>query len=250
MSLVNIQKAPNTPISDAAMTELSRVKAAGAGDISFDMPWDITSPEGIIAFFGEKIAETNSELRDCMSAQTNRSQVIKDVGLMNGILAKYDGDNKMAPGSPDFLEFQRLANEIGPSLGTSGDAKSIQAALQAATAPSTVETYMEDSEPTARAAFQKAHPGCEAIPPQTIPQNPSLTKWKFITHDGPGVDGATCKQLSTQLKAMADDLTNDNSQDAIRVQELVNRISQMTSLASNIVHSYDERAMAPIQNIK
>jgi hypothetical protein len=247
--LNNIQKFADTPISNAAMNDLTRVRIP-QGPASFDMPFDITSPEGIIAFFQQRISDTNADLRKSIDAQKTRSEVSKQITAMNGILAKYDGDNTMTAGSPDFVEFQRLVNEIAPSLGTSADAESIKSALQAASAPSDVTTWIKGEEPTARAAFQKAHPGAEIYPPQTPPQNPSLTDWKFVTHDGPGVNGATCKQLSTQLKGVADEFTSNNSLDAINVQEYVNRISQMTSLASNIVHSYDERAMAPIQNIK
>lgn len=251
-SITNVQKAPDMPLASSAMAHLSGVRLPSAGSPMLDIPWDISSPEGIMAFFAERIREVNVDLRNSLSVQQNRGTTIKDISMMTAILAKYDGDKKLVPGSDDFVEFQRLAAEIAPNLGAGADAYTIQKALDGATKPTTFEVFIDATEVKERVDFQNAHPGGEWWPPQTIPQNCSLSKWRLVAHDGPpaGLDAAACKQLSTQVKAIADGLTTDNSQDAIRVQEYVSRISQLTSLTSNIIHSYDERAMTPIQNIK
>jgi hypothetical protein len=224
------------------VADLRAQRAAEAAAMEF--PWDITSPEGLIAFFGEKMKSTNTDLKALMQAQQNRSQVVKNIGLMNALLGTDGKDLK--PGSDNWPEFERLAKLVGPSLGLSDDAIAVQATLNQATSPVHAEdTFKRDNE-GGQADFRKAHPHA------TVVEDPDDgTRVKLSSDlEGPGLDGGATKELNAKLKALSENLQSDNQMDAIRVQELVGRISQIMSLASNILHKFDEAKMAPIQNIK
>jgi hypothetical protein len=178
---------------------IKNLKAEQAADAAaMDFPWDVASPEGLIAFFGEKLRETNTELKGLMQKQQDRSALVNDMGQMIALLGT-DG-KELKPDSPNWGEFQRLAALVKPALGESDEANAIRQTMPSAT--------------------------------------------------GPGLDGTATKQLGSSLKTLSENLQADNQMDAIRVQELVGRVSQIMSLASNILHKFDEAAMAPIQNVK
>lgn len=233
------------PSYHAAINAAKAEHAAEAA--ALDFPWDVTSPEGLIAFFGEKLKQTNTELKHLMMGQENRSKIIKDVGLLVGMLA---ADKDLKPGSPDWPEFARLANLVGPQLGESADAKAIRATLACAAAPGDLEQSFKFGDQKGVDAFIKAHPNA------TLAEDPIDVLGQTVKYvskgEGPGVglDAASAKELGTKLKSLSENFQSENQMDAIRVQELVGRISQIMSLASNILHKFDEAAMAPIANTK
>jgi hypothetical protein len=96
--------------------------------------------------------------------------------------------------------------------------------------------------------FYKAHPG--ATKQICRPENGPQLKFRMTAEDGAGIAAADAKKFGETLKALSGNMQSENQMDAIRVQELVGRISQIMSLASNILHKFDEAAMGPIANIK
>jgi hypothetical protein len=243
-SIVSVQKAPESPLASSAMGHLSQLRTPEA--MALDFPWDITSPDGIIAFFGAKMKDTDADLKKLMYSQEARNAVIKDAGLLNTLLAKYDGDKMLMPGTPDFAEFQRLSAEISPALGGSADENSVRAALDVSLNTGHVSEYFQKDDAAGRAAFVLAHPSATSSPV------PGDSKQIVLSaEDAPnGVNASTCKDIGNKLKTIADSYQQSNQMDTIRVQELVNRISQLTGLASNIVRSFHDAAMGPIGNIK
>lgn len=227
---------------------VNAAKAAHAAEAAaLDFPWDVTSPEGLIAFFGEKLKQTNTELKGLMMGQENRSKLVKEVGYMVGMLV---ADKDLKPGSPDWPEFQRLATLVEPSLGESDDAKAIRATLRGAVAPGNLEQTFAFGDQKGMNEFLKAHPGATLAADALDPLKQTV-KW-VSKGDGPGVglDAAGAKELGAKLKSLSENFQSENQMDAIRVQELVGRISQIISLSSNILRKFDEAAMAPIGNMK
>jgi len=243
ISSFNQNASPKAHVMQAAAKAIKAEQAADAA--ALDFPWDVTSPEGLIAFFGEKLKQTNTQLKGLMMAQENRSKLIKDVGLMVGMLV---ADKDLKPGSPNWPEFQRLAKLVGPSLGNSDDAMAIRATLEGATAPGNAEQAFAFGDQKGVDAFLAAHPGAKITSVDPMVQTITWTS----TGDGPGVglDAASAKELGAKLKSLSENFQSENQMDSIRVQELVGRISQIMSLASNILHKFDEAAMAPIANTK
>lgn len=244
MGIENLQKAPHTPISDAGMAALSHVRTPEA--MALDFPWDITSPDGIIAFFGAKMKDTDADLKKLMYSQEARNAVIKDAGLLNSLLAKYDGDKMLMPGTDDFAEFQRLSAEICPALGGSADENAVRASLNVSLNTGHISQYFQKDDAPGLAKFALAHPSATSSP---VPGDSKQIV--MSADDAPnGVSAATCKDIGNKLKTIADSYQQSNQMDTIKVQELVNRISQLTGLASNIVRSFHDAAMGPIGNIK
>jgi hypothetical protein len=236
------EKNDHVKMTVKACADLRAEEAAQAAAMQF--PWDITSPEGLIAFFGEKMKTTNTDLKALMQAQQNRSAVVKNIGLLNALLGTEGKD--LRPGSDNWHEFERLAKLVGPSLGLSDDARALQATLNEAIAPVHAEDTFKRDNDAGQADFRKAHPHATTV------QDPDDGERVKLSSDleGPGLDGGATKELNAKLKALSENLQSDNQMDAIRVQELVGRISQIMSLASNILHKFDEAKMAPIHNIK
>ena len=221
------------PTYHAAINAAKAEHAAEAA--ALDFPWDVTSPEGLIAFFGEKLKQTNTELKGLIRAQENRGKLIKDVGLMVGMLV---ADKDLKPGMPDWPEFERLADLVKGSLGSSADAKAIIATLTDATKGAHTEVSYAIGNKKGQDEFVAAHPNhttklVAGVPPQVVMASDV---------EGAGLDAASAKELGTKLKALSENFQSDNQMDAIRVQELVGRISQIMSLASNILHKFDEAA--------
>jgi hypothetical protein len=239
--IVNIQKFADTPISNAAMSDLSRVRSPEAR--ALDFPWDITSPDGIIAFFSAQMQSTDASLKKLMYSQEARNGAIKDIGLLNDLLAKY-GDKSLMPGTDDFAEFQRLSAEITPALGGSADENSVRGALDVSLRNGHVDQVFAEGDAAGIAGFFLKHPS-------GTKKDLGLGQVLCSADDVPsGIDAATCKDISTKLKTIGDSYSQSNQTDMINVQNLVNRIGQITSLASNIVQKYNEAAMGPIGNIK
>jgi hypothetical protein len=229
-----------------AQGAINFIKADRAAEAAaLDFPWDVTSPEGIIAFFGEKLKQTNGDLQKLIRSQENRSKDVKMLETMTAMLAK--GED-LKPGSPDWPEFQRLAGLVLPSLGVSDDAKAIAATIADATKSVLIEDSFRHDNPDGLAAFMKAHPNATQHAIRENGDGPLATK--VSCYDGEGLNAASAKELGDKLKALSGNKQSENQMDAIHVQELVGRISQITSLASNILHKFDEAAMGPIANIK
>jgi len=246
--IVNIQKSADTPISGQAMTDISRVKTAD--EIALDFPWDITSPEGIIAFFGAKMESTNAELKKAMYSQNARNAANQAMKGMKDLLSKYDGDSKIEPGTPDYDEFKRLAAEVEGSLGASADENSLKASIDSVLAPGHYDKNFDTvNDAKALADFAAAHPDATATPNgETNDLHPILN---MAIENGPkSITASTAKDLGNKLTTITDGYQNANQLAIINVQDLVNQISQITSLASNIVHSFNDAAMGPIGNIK
>jgi len=241
-----VQKAPNTPISAAAMSDLSRVKTAD--EMTLDFPWDITSPEGIVAFFGAKMESTDASLKKLMYSQEARNAATRGMTQMKTLLNNL-GDQRLEPGTPQYDEFKRLADEIEPTLGGSADEQSLKASLDAARAPGHYEKqFLVEQDAQALADFQKAHPDATLVKTDGVGGGETVTL--SIENAPQAVETATVKDLSSKVTSISDSYQSANQLDMINVQNLVNQISQITSLASNIVHSFNEAAMGPIGNIK
>jgi hypothetical protein len=244
MSLVNIQKYSEMPTSYAGMTALSGVKTPEAR--ALDFPWDITSPEGIIAFFSAKLQETDAGLKKLMYSQEARNAAVKDIGLLNDLLSKY-GDKPLMPGTPDFAEFQRLSGEISPAMGDTADENSVRGALDVNLKTGHVSQTFVAGDTAAIDAFKKAHPQATSQPVEL-----GSVHWVALSADDApsGVDPATCKDISTKLKTIADSYSQSNQTDMINIQNKVSQIGQISSLASNIVFKFNETAMGLIGNTK
>lgn len=243
--LNNIQKFADSPISAAAMNDLAHVRTPEA--MALDFPWDITSPEGIIAFFADKMQSADQSLKKLMYSQEGRNAAIKDIGLLNDLLARYDGDKKLMPGTPDFAEFQRLAGEISPAMGGSADENMARGALDPNLNTGHVSQYLQADDAKGIAAFMLAHPHGTSEAVDIGGQHQVLVSADDVPT---GIDAATCKDISNKLKTIADSYSQSNQTDMINIQALVNKIGQITGLASNIVKNYNDAAMGPIQNIK
>jgi hypothetical protein len=244
---VAVQKFADTPISAAAMNDLSRVKTAD--EMTLDFPWDITSPEGIIAFFGAKMETTDASLKKLMYSQEARNAASTGMKSMKDLIGSM-GDQRIEPGTPKYEEFKRLAAEIGPTLGGSADERSVKASIDAMLAPGHFEKQFDvDSDKQALADFKAAHPDAEFVGSNTV--GPKIQTMTFSIENAPqAIDPAAAKDLSSKLTTITDSYTSASQLDMINVQNLVNQISQITSLASNIVRSFNEAAMGPIGNLK
>ena len=242
------QKFADTPISSQAMNEIAGVKTPG--EIALDFPWDITSPEGIIAFFGAKMQDTDKDLKELMLSQQGRNAASTAMKNMKTMLDKV-GDGEIAPGSSDYVEFKRLAAEVEGSMGATADENSLKASLDAALAPGKFhKAFDEVKDQQALADFQKLHPGLQPTKNEADPNNGTAILTYDIDSAPLAINSDTAKALSGKVSAMTDSYQTANQIDMISVQNLVNQISQITSLASNIVHSFNEAAMAPIGNVK
>ena len=242
------QKAANTPISSTAMNDIANVKTAG--EIALDFPWDITSPEGIIAFFSAKMEATNAELKKAMYSQSAHNAANSAMKQMKDLLARHEGDdNRIEPGMKDYDEFKRLAAEVEGSLGASADENALKASIDAALAPG---GYQKDfalgKDDAALADFKKQHPDAKMIP-NDAPDHVNVETWSVENADK-AIDANVAKEIDGKLTAITDSYQNASQLAMITVQDLCNQISQITSLASNIVHTFNEAAMGPIQNIK
>jgi hypothetical protein len=248
--LTNIQKAPNTPISQAAMNEIATVRTHD--EMTLDFPWDITSPEGIIAFFGAKMQATDADLKKHMYSQQARNAASSAMKDMKGLLDRVGDSGRLEPGTPDYAEFKRLAAEVEGSLGGSADEKALKASIDSALSPGYYEKQFDTFTDTqALADFKAAHPDAHHIEGKDNFDGPVVRTEIWATdHAAKVIDPDTAKGLGTQLTSMTDNYSSANQLEMITVQDLVNQISQITSLASNIVHSFNEAAMGPIANIK
>jgi hypothetical protein len=243
------QKAPNTPISSQAMNEIANVRTAG--EIALDFPWDITSPEGIIAFFGAKMQDTDKDLKKLMYSQQARNAASTAMKEMKNLLDNKVGDSgKLEPGTPDYEEFKRLAAEVEGSLGSSADEKALKASIDSALGPGHYEKDFDlKKDAAALAEFKAQHPDAN-MTPKSSDLNGAVIVTMSTENASKAIDAGTAKGLTGQLTSITDNYQTANQLDMVTVQDLVNHISQITSLASNIVHTYNEAAMAPIANLK
>ena len=249
MSVDTVQKAPNTPISANAMADISRVKTAD--EMTLDFPWDITSPEGIIAFFGAKMQSTDADLKKLMYSQGARNTASTAMTNMKDLLGRHEGDgDRIEPGTKDYEDFKRLAAELEPVLGGSVDEQSLKGAIDAVLAPGHFEKEFDvHADAQALADFTAAHP--HATPKSSSMVDGTHPKVVMAIENAPqAIDANTAKEIAGKLTSITDSYQRSNQLDMINVQNLVNQISQITSLASNIVHSFNEAAMSPIGNLK
>ncbi len=209
--------------------------------------WQVTTPEGLIAFFSERLLETNRDLRSLIQGQQSRNDTVKDLTEMQRILAKVKDGQKLEPGSADWNEFQRLLKEVRGSLPQGDVADQVGATLDAAQQRVPYDELWAD-QVKAKAAGDSwgTRYTLEIVPA------PGPVKWRLKADQGPmqGIGSDTAKDLATKLKNVADNIQGANQMDSVRVQELVSRVGQIMSTASNIVHKFDEARMAAVNNIR
>lgn len=214
-----------------------------------EMLAQLTTIDGLIAFFSEKIRETNGALRTMLQGQEGRGKVIRALGDLQAILGGIKEGEKLAPGHEKWGEFMTVYDSV-KGLLSDVDRARFDAVLDGA-----VKRQVPFQTPEGEGwndydkavAFARTCKGrCEVEPHID-------GKWYVKAPEGgpaAGIDPGQAKEVGLKLKNLADELGQQNQGESIRVQELVARIGQLTSLCSNIVAKFDEAKMAPINNLR
>lgn len=216
-----------------------------AAELAEMQAWQITTPEGLIAFFSQRMLETNRDLRGLLDQQTKRNDTVKTLNEMQRILNSVKENEKLEPGSAKWEEFDKLLKESRAGLPESSLADEVSARLVQAAQRQT--PYADDWADKDTAA--KAGAGC--IPP-VVPEPLMNGKWRVVSANGPaaGLNTNDAKDLATKLKNVADQMQGANQMDSVRVQEAVSRISQIMSTVSNIIAKLDDGKKTAINNMR
>lgn len=207
--------------------------------------WQITTPEGLIAFFSERMVETNRDLRNLIEGQTRRNETVKTLNEMQRVLNSVKEGEKIEPGHPKWGEFVDLLEKVRNGLPDSAVANDIDAKLQVAGARQT---------PYAVEWADKKQ--AEEVAKQCLPEGKvslaSPGRWLVASANGPapGLNMEQSKDLATKLKNVAENMQGANQMDSIRVQELVSRVSQIMSTVSNIIAKFDDGKKTAINNMR
>jgi len=233
---------PKAIALDGGHSIMATVRANEMAEIQ---AWQITTPEGLIAFFSERMLETNRDLRNLIQGQTKRNDTVAGLNEMQRILAKVKDKQELKPGTADWNEFERLLKEVRNGLPQGEVADQVEAMLGEAMKGVPYEAdwvEYKDAEAAAKSF----------VGPARIDLQPWTGKWKVTADQGPpqGVGAETAKDLATKLKNVADNMQGANQMDSIRVQELVSRVSQIMSTVSNIIAKFDEGKKTAINNMR
>jgi len=207
----------------------------------------LTTVDGLIAFFGERMRETHAALRSMLQGQDGRTKVMKGLTDMQAILGNLKEGEKLGPGHPKWDEFMKVYNDVKgllPEFDRGRVDQLLDGAVQRQRPYKTPDNEGWDKEADARAL------AAQCTGQVTVVE--VAGEWYVCAEEGPaaGIDQSQAKEISLKLKALGDTLGQENQAEAIRVQEYVARIGQLTSLCSNIVAKFDEARMAPINNLR
>lgn len=221
---------------------IAGVRAAEADDIA---AWQITTPEGLIAFFSERMLETNRDLRNLIEGQTRRNDTVKSLNEMQRVLNSVKEGEKIEPGHPKWEEFETLLKEVRKGLPDSAIANDIDARLATAGAR---QTPYADNWADKKTAQSIADQCTGTVALTQLPNG----KWQVVATNGPapGLNMEQSKDLALKLKNVAENMQGANQMDSVRVQELVSRVSQIMSTVSNIIAKLDDGKKTAINNMR
>lgn len=221
---------------------IAGVRAAEADDIA---AWQITTPEGLIAFFSERMLETNRDLRNLIEGQTRRNDTVKTLNEMQRVLNSVKEGEKIEPGHPKWEEFVTLLEQVRNGLPDSAVANDIDAKLKTAgTRQSPYAVEWADKDVADKVALQ-----CEPKGKVTM-ASPGRWLVSSATGPAPGLNMEQSKDLALKLKNVAENMQGANQMDSVRVQELVSRVSQIMSTVSNIIAKLDDGKKTAINNMR
>jgi hypothetical protein len=224
-SLANIQKAGNSALVAPV----------------YDPSVDLLDPESMMAFFSLQMSNVRGQLSTAMKEQDARNQLATSIQKTEARLSDFS-ESGIVPGDPRWDDFEAAANQAieqlgGPNAGGTKLAEDL-ARLKGQSPPQFFGSQADAN------AFVKDHGG---VVTEIKGLAPSDTKWLVSPAER---DPAAIKGMVAELKAFRDGIQNDNGVNMIRVQQLVDNSTQLTSMFSNIMKKINDMAMASINNMR
>lgn len=210
-------------------------------------PVDFLSTEGLINYFGERIKRVRGDIQTLMARQQERSTRSNALQSDEAVLQQF-AEKGVHPGDPGWDQFVAAANDLKRLLGDSDEGRKVAALVDKGLAGTPKEHAFETQGEAE--AFVAAHPGSRWD--LDVAGDGAETKYKVTINDGPaaGLDKSDVSSIAAQSKSMRDALNSDNSMDMIRMQDAVQRVSQMQTMCSNILRSLEDCAKTAIGNFR
>lgn len=229
-----------TTISTAGLFNNDAVSAKGplaTALLTMTPMVDLLDPESMMAFFSMQMSNVRGQLGAAMKEQSDRNELATSLQKCEARLSVFT-EKGIIPGDPRWDEFEAAANEAIALMGGKEGAGSTLAADLAKIKGSGLETKGFKSEAEAK-AYVKDHGG------EVTYLKPPHNVWIVAPAER---DAMAIKGIVGELKSFRDGIQSDNAMNMIRVQQLVESSSQLTSMCSNILKKLSDMAMVSINN--